>query len=785
MAQSAAIEVSGLASRDAATPTGLTSGEASGRLSEFGPNTVVEEISPAWWRYVAKFWAPIPWLLEAAIVLQIGLGKYVEAAVVAGLLLFNATLGFIQESRAGAALAAMKKRLAPTALARRDGKWEKVAAAELVPGDVISLPLGVLVPADVRVLSGSAMVDQSMLTGESVPVDAAPGNQVYAGGLVRRGQAIAEVTATGSKTFFGRAAELVRTAHSASTEQTAVFAVTRNLMILNGTVAALIIAYAYILALPLGDLTGLALTALLATVPVALPATFTLSAALSAQTLAQRGVLLTRLSAAHEAAAMDVLCADKTGTLTRNELKVVEVTPLPGFDRARVLQLAALASSDADQDPIDAAIRTAVRSAGGEAAGRLVRFVPFDPASKIAEALFVGPDGTERRIVKGAFEIISKVAEASADARHLVDALAERGHRVIAVATGTPDTLRLAGLIAISDPPREDSAPLIAELSGMGVRTVMVTGDSAVTAAAIARKVGIAGAVCPPEQLSGELSTDQFGVFARVVPEGKYQLVKALQRHGHVVGMCGDGTNDAPALRQAQIGIAVSSATDVAKAAAGMVLTEPGLSGIVFAVREGRVGFQRLLTYTLNMLVKKSEIVLFLAIGLAMTGHAVLTPALMVLLFVTNDFLSMSLTTDRASFAASPSVWRMRSITLAAVGLGAFKLCFSTVVLALGKYRLGFDAGQLQTLAFVTLVFGNQAALYVLRERRRLWSSLPGTWVLTASAADIVVISILALSGTLMAPVSWRLLVAVLVAAGGFALIFDQVKRLVISVFKV
>ena len=290
----------------------------------------------------------------------------------------------------------MKKRLAPTALVRRDGQWERLPAAELVPGDVISLRLGVLVPADVRLLSGSVMVNQSMLTGKSVPLDVEPGSQVYAGGLVRRGQAIAEVTATGSKTFFGRAAELMRMAHAASTEQTAVFAVTRNLMIVNGAVALLIIAYAYLLALPPGDLTSLALTALLATVPVALPATFTLSAASSAQTLAQRSVILTRLSAAHEAAAMDVLCADKTGTLTRNALEVVEITALPGFDRARVLQLATLASSEADQDPIDAAIRTAAGAAGGAAAERLVRFVPFDPATKTAEALVIGPDGNER-----------------------------------------------------------------------------------------------------------------------------------------------------------------------------------------------------------------------------------------------------------------------------------------------------------------------------------------------------------------------------------------------------
>jgi H+-transporting ATPase len=285
---------------------------------------------------LAKFWGPIPWLLEIAVILQIGLGKYIEAAVVGGLLLFNATLGFIQEGRAGAALAALKKRLAPTALVRRDGEWVRLAASELVPGDVIQLALGALVPADARVLSGAVMVDQSMLTGESVPVDASAGDPVYAGSLVRRGQAIAEVTTTGSKSYFGRTAELVRTARSASTEQAAIFAATRNLAIVNGSVAIAIIVYAYVLAMPSGDLIPLALTALLATIPVALPATFTLSAAFGAQALARRGVLLTRLSAVHEAAAMDVLCADKTGTLTRNTLEVAEVVAMPGFDRERL-----------------------------------------------------------------------------------------------------------------------------------------------------------------------------------------------------------------------------------------------------------------------------------------------------------------------------------------------------------------------------------------------------------------------------------------------------------------
>jgi H+-transporting ATPase len=724
-------------------------------------------------------------MLEAAILLQLWLGQYIEAGIIGGLLLFNATLGFIQEGRAGAALAALKKRLAPTAQVRRDGEWARVPASELVPGDVIQLPLGALVPADAAIVSGAMMVDQSMLTGESVPVDTEAGSKVYAGSLVRRGQAIAEVTATGSKSYFGRTAELVRTARAASTEQAAIFAVTRNLAIVNGTVAVMIIATAYFMALPFPDLIRLGLTALLATIPLALPATFTLSAALGARTLATHGVLLTRLSAAHEAAAMDILCADKTGTLTRNTLEVADVVAMPGFDRPRALALAALASSEADQDPIDAAIRAAAKTTKTGAHERRVRFVPFDPATKIAEAFAVDADGRELHIAKGAFEVIATMAEAPADTRQRVDELAKQGNRIIVVAAGAPNSLRLAGLIALSDPPREDSAKLIAALRDMNVRTVMVTGDSPVTGAAIARKVGIDGAVCPAERLPEQLGTDECGVFARVIPEQKFQLVKALQHMGHVVGMCGDGVNDAPALRQAQIGIAVSTATDVAKAAAGMVLTAPGLGGVVSAVREGRIGFQRVLAYTFNMLVKKTEIALFLAIGLVLTGHAVLTPALMVLLFMTNDFLAMSLTTDRASPAPTPSIWRMRNITAAAVALGACKLAFSTMILAVGKFQLGFSPEKLQTLAFVTLVFGNQAVLFVLRERRHIWSSRPSNWILAASVADIAIVAALALSGSLMEPVTWRVLVAVIVAAAGFAVILDQIKQPVTALFKV
>jgi H+-transporting ATPase len=765
---------------------GISSAEAERRLREFGPNAMPEEIPARWRLLLAKFWAPVPWMLEATIALQLALGETLEAAVVAFLLVFNMLLGFFQESRANAALAALKRQLAPTAWVARDGAWVQLPAAEIVPGDAVKLRLGAVVPADARVLAGAVLVDQSLLTGESVPVEAGAGSQVYAGALIRRGEAIAVVTATGARTFFGRTAELVRIAHAASSEQKAVFAATRNLGTVNGTIAILLIAYAIAEAFPPSELVRLALTALLASVPVALPATFTLSAALTAQTLARCGVLLTRLSAAHEAATMDVLCSDKTGTLTQNVMAVAAVVPLPGYDRTQVLSLAALASSEGGGDPIDATIRRAAAVAGNPMSGiSIERFVPFDPATKISEAFGYDAAGQDFRIVKGALQALAALAAMPPNAQEMADQLAHEGHRVIAVAAGPPKSLRLAGLIALSDPPREDSARLIANLRALGVHTVMVTGDSMATAIAIARQVGIEGGACSPEHISQGLQPGECGIFARVVPEEKYRLVIALQRQGHVVGMCGDGANDAPALRQAQIGIAVSSATDVAKAAAAMVLTQPGLSGIVAAVQEGRIAFQRLLTYTLNMLVKKIEIVLFLTLGLILTGQAVMTPVLMVIMLVTNDFLSMSLMTDRATADNLPSRWHMRGVTAAAIVLGMVKLGFSTTVLTFARWRWGLVGETLQTLAFITLVFGNQALLFALRERHRLWSSRPSGRVLASSATDIAVAAVLALSGTLMAPLPWRVLLAVLLAAAAFALILDRIKTPVMAAFRV
>jgi len=760
----------------ASPQNGLTSGEARRRLDKFGPNAMPDISAHPLRSALAKFWAPVPWMLEAAIALQIVLGDNIEAAVIAALLVFNAALGLFQESRARATLAALKSRLALNASVRRDGAWKTVPAAQLVPGDIVKLSLGSVVAADVHLTAGDILLDQSMLTGESVPIEAGPGTQTYAGALVRRGEAVAEVTATGVRTKFGRTAELVRIAHVVSSQQKAVLRVVRNLAVFNGAVIVLLVIYAQFLGMKLGEIIPLVLTAVLASIPVALPATFTLASAIGARALAKLNVLPTRLSAVDEAASMDVLCADKTGTLTRNALTVTTTHPLPGFDLPHVLALASLASADGGQDPVDAAIRAAAQAKPVADALKLVKFVPFDPAAKMSEATATDTTGATQRIVKGAFAVIVPLAQPSPTAAAIAKELEGKGYRVMAVAAGPPATMKLAGLIALSDPPRTDSAALVSELKGLGVRTVMVTGDAPATASIVAHAVGLDGAICPPGPIPTSVHPDTYAVFAGVLPEDKYKLVKAFQSVGHVVGMCGDGANDAPALRQAQIGIAVSTATDVAKSAAGMVLTEPGLVGIVAAVREGRETFQRILSYTLNSITKKTVQVLFLAAGLIITGHAILTPLLMVLIMITGDFLGMSLTTDNVRPSPVPNAWRIGNLTIAGAVMGVGELIFCTSILAFGAYGMGFGIGTLRTLAFVLIVFGNQATTYTNRERRHLWSSRPSKWLVVSSVADISIAAGLSIAGLAMTPLPLWVVAGTLASAMGFAVGLDLVK---------
>lgn len=640
----------------------------------------------------------------------------------------------------------------------------------------MKLSLGGVVAADVHLTGGSVELDQSMLTGESLPTEAGAGADTFAGALARRGEATAAVTATGVRTKFGRTAEFVRTAHVVSTQQKAVLKIVRNLAIFNSVVILAMGAYAHTHAMPWSEIVLLLLTSILAAIPVALPATFTLAAAVGARALAKLGVLPTRLTAVDEAASIDVLCSDKTGTLTRNALSVTSVRPMPGFDEARVLGLAALASSEGGQDPVDQAIRAATSHKPASDLPKLATYVPFDPTKKTSEATATDAKGGAERIIKGAYTAVVALTAPLPAVAAIAGELEKQGFRVLAVAAGPAASAKIIGMIALSDPPRTDSISLISELHTLGVATVMVTGDAPATAAIVARAVGLNGAVCPPGKLPEVINPEDFAVFADILPEGKYDLVKAFQRSGHAVGMCGDGANDAPALRQAQIGIAVSTATDVAKSAAGVVLTQAGLGGIVSAVKEGRTAFQRILTYTLNSVQKKIFQVLLLAVGLVMTGHAVLTPMLIVIVMITGDFLAMSLTTDRVRPSKMPNSWDIGRITCAGVILGICFLAYSTAILAFGKFQLHLGIEALQTLSVVGIVFGGQVTTYVIRGRQHLWGLRPSLLLVLSSVVDVLIISTFAVLGIAMAPLSIAVIACEFAAAIAFGVVLDVVK---------
>ena len=735
------------------TPSrGLTSEEAHRRLLESGPNAVVEKKSHPVLALLSKFWAPVPWMLEATIVLELALGKFVEAIVIAVLLVFNASLSLFQETRARSALELLQKRLAVRARVLRDAVWGLIPAEELVPGDFVHLQMGDLVPADIGIRAGEVLIDQSALTGESVPIEAGHGKTAYAGSLVKRGEASGEVTATGQRTYFGKTAELVRSAKTASHLESIIFTIVKYLVAMDTALAAAVFLYAALVGMPLAETLPFVLILLVASVPVALPATFTLATALGAVELAKRGVLVTRLSAIEEAAAMDMLCSDKTGTITQNQVSLAALHPYAPFSEQDLLRFAAYASDEAGQDPIDLAVLSRAKAEGTlSAPTQRLKFVPFEPATKLAEATVI-QDGKQLRALKGAPQAIATRVGHAANVDAEVERLSAGGYRVLAVAGGPEGAIRLVGLLALQDPPREDSKSLVASLNKLGVRVAMVTGDGIATAQAVAGQVGIAGRTCSASDLRGNIDQAlDCAVFAGVFPEDKFHLVRALQQAGHIVGMTGDGVNDAPAMKQAEVGIAVASATDVAKASASLVLTNPGLTDTLAAVETSRRIYQRMLTYTLNKIIKTVEIGLFLSIGVILTRDFIITPLLIVMLLFTNDFVTMSIATDHVSASPTPDRWHIRTLMVAGMSLGSLILLLSFGVFFYGRDFLGLPLPQLQTLVFVTLVFTGQGMVYLVRERRHFWNSAPSRWMILSSIMDVGVVCLMSMRGVLMA----------------------------------
>ena len=747
-----------LAAFGSSAESGLASAIAASRLRRDGPNDVPEQKAHPVLRFLKKFWGLSAWMVELIAVLSFILHKDTDFVIALALLLVNAVLSFLQEQRASAAVNALRKRLQVSGRVLRDRSWTLIPARELVCGDVIRLRSGDFVPADARLMAGELQIDQSALTGESQELPRAQDELLYSGSIVRHGEAAAVVVATGVRTYYGRTTQLVQSAHPKLHIEEVISRVVRWLFVIVGVQVALAVALAIPKGIPLTEILPLSLVLLMSAIPVALPVMFTVSTALGSIELGRRGVLVTRLSAAEDAANMDVLCADKTGTLTLNRLTYAGAIAQSPFTDEDVLQDGAAASNEADQDAIDMAFLRKAQEGNIDNIGTIRSFTPFSAKTRHTEAV-IERNGTRLTVMKGALRTIAAAAgldeaattrlEAKADER------AKEGFRVIAVgrAEGS-QPLRLVGLALLADAPRLDSRHLIDELRGLGVSVKMLTGDALAVAREIGATLGLDRIIRAPELRTADAATaksmaEASGGFAEVYPEDKFLVVKSLQGAGHVVGMTGDGVNDAPALGQAEVGIAVCDATDVAKAAARVVLTTQGMSGIVDLVRNGRAIYQRVLTWIINKISRTILKSGFVVVAFLVTGKFVISALGMVLLVFMTDFVKIALSTDRVRPSQTPESWKIGGLVRTAVILGLLMLAESLGLLALGwkQFDLGHHAGQLQTFTFATLLFFALFSIVSIRERRFFWTSRPSPVLAVALAADAAVGIVIALSG--------------------------------------
>jgi P-type E1-E2 ATPase len=750
---------------DEGSAAGLTSAQARAQLDADGPNELAEPPRHRLRELARKFWGLSAWMIELIALLSLLLHKTVDLALAVALLVVNAVLGFLQESRASAAVAALRRRLQVSSRVRRDGAWRTLPARELVREDVVRIRAGDFVPADLRLLEGALRVDQSALTGESGEIGKAAGETVFSGSVVRRGEATALVVATGARTYYGRTTELVASARPTLQVEKVVARVVRWLFAIVAVQVAAALALALARGEPLLALLPLALVLLMSAVPVALPVMFTVSMALGSLELGRRGVLVTRLSAAEDAATMDVLCADKTGTLTLNRLSLAAVLPEPGFTDADVLRDGALASQEADQDAIDLAFLRAARERELASAADVLDFVPFSAQARRSEAR-VRLAGRERRVMKGAWRVVSQLSGLDEREAQRVEAraaeAAAKGFRVLGVAAAEGDApLRFVGLALLADAARPDSRALVQALAGLGVETRMVTGDARAVARELAGKLGIAQ------------------VFAEVYPEDKFRIVRELQAQGRVVGMTGDGVNDAPALRQAEVGIAVDGATDVAKAAASVVLTREGLAAIVDLVQGGRAIYQRVLTWIVN---KVSRTILksgFVVLAFLATGRFVISALGMILLVFMTDFVKIALATDRVRPSPKPETWNIGPLVRVGALLGVLMLVEALALLAAAwrPFGLAEATGVRYGFSFLTLLFFAIFSLVSIRERRPFWASRPSALLAGALAADALAGLAIALFGMgELAPLPPALIALGVTGALGCALANDFVK---------
>jgi H+-transporting ATPase len=757
---------------------GLSSAEAKERLQKYGYNEIQErKVNPVK-KFLRYFWSPIPWMIEAAAIISAVISHWEDFWIIVALLLLNAVVAFWQEHKADNAINLLKQRLAAKAHVLRDGKWTELAAKEIVPGDVVRIRLGDIVPADVKLFDGDyLLIDQSALTGESLPVEKHLAEDAYSGSIVQKGEMTALVTTTGTNTYFGKTAKLVEEAKTKSHFQKAVIKIGDYLIAFAISLIVLIYVIAIFRHESLLQTLQFALVLLIAAIPAALPAVLSVTMAVGATMLAKKQAIVSKLVAIEEMAGVDILCSDKTGTITKNKLSVAQVEAFDPYTEAEVILYATLASREEDNDPIDNAIIARCRSLkmfeSVNTSYTLSSFKPFDPVAKRSESTVLDQKtGNIFKVSKGAPQVILSLSynrqEIASKVQSSVDVLANKGYRSLGVAKTDPKgNWEFAGIISLSDPPREDSKETIKTAQSMGVDVKMITGDHIAIAKEICREVGLGTNILEAssildkklegKKIEEEKIVENADGFAQVFPEHKYHIVELLQEKGHIVGMTGDGVNDAPALKKADIGIAVEGATDAAKSAAGIVLTQPGLSVIIDAIKESRKIFQRMNNYAIYRIGETIRILLFLTLSIIVFNFYPITPLMIVLLAILNDMPIVTIAYDNVRHSPLPERWNMRSVLGIATALGIIGVASTFILLYIGKDIFQLNTSMLQSFIYLKLSVAGHLFLFAARTRSHFWSIRPGILLFLAVVGTQITATLITVYGILFTAIGWQL----------------------------
>ena len=775
-----------------ATPEGgLTQAEAAKRLTQYGANALPEKNVNLLLRLLSYFWGPIPWMIEVAAALSAVVRHWADLVIILVLLLMNAAVGFWEEFQAGNAVAALKATLALRARVKRDDAWTTVPAREVVPGDIVHLRAGDIVPADAKLLAGDPVeVDQSTLTGESLPVPKKTGEVVYSGSIAKLGEIDALVYGTGENTYFGTAAKLVQSARTVSHFQRAVLKIGDYLIVIALALVVLILLVTLFRGDPMLTTLQFVLVLTVAAIPVAMPAVLSVTMAVGAKNLSRKQAIVTRLSSMEEMAGIDLLCADKTGTLTQNVLTLGEPFCTQGITPEQLIVAAALASQSASADAIDSAILSAAGRTRPDGL-TVSHFMPFDPVQKRTEATLRSNDGRQFRVSKGAPQVILALCNdpaTSEPAKKTIEDFASRGFRSLAVARADGDgPWRLLGILALFDPPREDSKATIVAAKQMGIEVKVLTGDQVAIAKEMAHQVGL-GSNILDASLLGEgkqheaaaiAAIEEADGFAQVFPEHKFFIVDTLQKRGHIVGMTGDGVNDAPALKKADAGIAVSGATDAARAAAAIVLLAPGLSVIIDAIRESRKMFQRMNSYATYRIAETIRVILFMTLSIILFNFYPVTAIMIVLLAVLNDGAILSIAYDRVRYSDDPEKWEMRRVLVTATALGAAGVIASFGLFYLGERVFHLNRELIQSLMYLKLSVAGHLTIFITRTRGPFWSTRPAPILLGAVLTTQLIATLITVYGIFVAPIGWQWAIFVWGYAVAWFLVNDQVKLLV------